>query len=66
MAKKSEHNQVTIKLDPEDYANLCTLAVEGDRSNSAQARRMLRGALRNAVPEQAGLPEAPPEESPPS
>lgn len=57
MAKKSEHNQVTIKLEPEDYTKLCILAGEGDRGVSAQARRMLRGALRNAVPEQPALPE---------
>jgi hypothetical protein len=57
MAKKSEHNQVTIKLDPEDYKSLCKFAEDGDRSTSAQGRRMLRRAIEERRAAEPALPE---------
>lgn len=61
MTNKSEHNQVTIKLDPEDYEELRLLAETGDRTISAQGRRMLRRSIEERRAAQPALPEVPPE-----
>ncbi len=57
MAKKSEHNSVTIKLEPEDYASLSLFARDGDRTIAAQGRRMLRKAIAERREAQPALPE---------
>ena len=57
MTNKSEHNQVTIRLDPEDYKSLCKFADEGDRAVAAQGRRMLRKAIEERCAAQPPLPE---------
>ncbi len=57
MTKTSEHNQVTIRLDPEDYQSLCKFAEDGDRAVAAQGRRMLRRAIEERRAAQPALPE---------
>lgn len=59
MTNKSEHNTVTIRLEPDDYASLCTFAELGDRGVSAQGRRMLRRSIEERRKAQPELPEAP-------
>lgn len=61
MAKKSELNQVTIRLEPDDYASLSIFADQGDRSISAQGRRMLRKSIEERRAAQPALPETPEE-----
>jgi hypothetical protein len=60
MAKKSEHNQVTIKLEPDDYNSLGLFAEQGDRAVAAQGRRMLRKAIEERRAAQPALPEPDP------
>ena len=60
MSNDSKLNQVTIALEADDYSTLAELAKDGDRSNAAQARRMLRKALearREESPKLASLEE---------
>lgn len=56
-ATRSDHNSVTIKLDPKDYESLSLFAHDGDRTIAAQGRRMLRKAIAERREAQPALPE---------